>query len=120
MHSRFIKLVTIGSLISSLTLAPSISFANGDGSCKGEYNIECRKKRQRKRIRHGIKNEEITRGEAKLLGKDQREVNQAIREGFADDGKLDREERFDVHQELNQRRRHIKRAKHNKRKPDNK
>ena len=79
-----------------------------------EYRFEQRIDRQKDRIRHGVKNGELTRKEAKKLRRQNRHIAKLERR-FTRDGHLDRYERRTLRQELNQANRKIRKLKHNDR-----
>lgn len=75
--------------------------------------VKNRQKVQQKRIKHGVKNGELTVKETAKLEKEQKEIQKQKKEARAD-GTVTTEERKDLHKEQNQARKHIIKAKHNK------
>ncbi len=73
--------------------------------------VDRRQHRQKERIKQGVRSGEITKEEAKAL----RQEGMAIREkekAFKSDGVVTREERRELHQDLNERSKHIVQEKH--------
>lgn len=79
-----------------------------------ENRFEQRIDRQHDRIRHGIRNGELTRKEAKKLRRENRHIAKLERK-FTRDGRLDRNERRTLRRELDQASRKIRKLKHNDR-----
>jgi hypothetical protein len=104
------KMMTIVMSVGILMSLTAASFAHGNkvpGARK-------RQNEQQQRIRQGVRSGELTKGEVRSIGKEQRGIHQEIRESKSD-GIVTRAERRDIHQEQNQASRHIYRAKHNRR-----
>lgn len=74
--------------------------------------VNARQQNQHQRVRQGVRSGELTRHETGALARDQRDIRQLER-AYKSDGKLTRAERVDLHQEQNQARRDIYKAKHN-------
>lgn len=74
--------------------------------------VNRRQGNQTARIAGGVKAGELTHGEAEDLRDGRREIRQAEHE-YKSDGTLTREERTDLHQDLNQQSKDIYEAKHN-------
>jgi hypothetical protein len=87
---------------------PAYAGHRDDGSSGFDQRIE----RQGDRIRHGIRNGDLTRHEAKVLRKQQRHIAKLERR-FERDGKLDRYERSTLEHKLDGASRRIARLKHN-------
>jgi polyhydroxyalkanoate synthesis regulator phasin len=66
---------------------------------------------QEQRIQQGVRSGELTREETKALAQEQRAIRQEER-AYKSDGKLNKEERKDLHQDLNQASRNIYQEKH--------
>jgi hypothetical protein len=79
--------------------------------------INAREHRQAQRIRAGVKNGEITKGELDKLRADEAGVRAEERVYRKSGGGLNNAERKDLEKDLNQTSREIYRAKHNDRKP---
>ncbi len=67
---------------------------------------------QTRRIANGVKSGELTHDEAQQLRDGRRDIRQT-EQAYKADGTLSRDERIDLHQDLNQQRRDIYEAKHN-------
>jgi hypothetical protein len=70
-----------------------------------------RQHNQRARIQQGVKSGELTKSEAKNLMQEQRSIRQEER-AYKSDGVLNRAERQDLHQDLNEASRNIHKEKH--------
>jgi len=77
-------------------------------------HINQRQHEQQKRIRHGVRSGELTRGEARRLERDERGIRQEERAARAD-GVVTRGERREINRDLNKTSRRVYRAKHNNR-----
>ncbi|HVF90113.1 MAG TPA: hypothetical protein VNH22_08590 [Blastocatellia bacterium] len=77
----------------------------------GATQVNRREHRQRARIRHGVRNEELTRREARRLAGEQARINRYEARARSD-GKLTRHERRRLNRKLNRADRHIRRQKH--------
>lgn len=77
--------------------------------------INAREYRQRHRIENGIGSGQLTRGEARVLGKEQGRIR-AEEARFKNDGNFTMRERAKVQHDLNHSSNHVWRAKHNNRK----
>ena len=73
--------------------------------------VNHRQHHQHHRIARGVHSGELTRHEAHGLAREQRQIRVEER-AYKADGRLDRSERRDLHQDLNQASRHIYREKH--------
>jgi Skp family chaperone for outer membrane proteins len=80
----------------------------------GYTNFDQRIERQHKRIKKGVRNDQLTKKEAKKLRKQHRFIKRLSRH-FQQDGYLDRYERRTLERELDLASKHIKRLKHNDR-----
>lgn len=69
---------------------------------------------QTKRIKQGVRSGELTKGEAAVLGKQQRSINRSKRRAKAD-GQVTRRERATIQTRQNRASRNIKRKKNNER-----
>jgi hypothetical protein len=107
MKKAMTMLIALGILF-GLTVT---SFAHGNNKVPVARK---RQVEQQRRIGQGIRSGELTKREVRGLEKEQRDINQEIRESKSD-GVVTGAERRDIQQEQNQARRHIYRAKHNRR-----
>lgn len=105
------KAMTILMTVGILFGLTATSFAQGKTKVPGARK---RQHDQQHRIRQGVRSGELTRGEVRSIGGEQRDVNQEIRESKAD-GIVTHAERRDIRQEQNQASRQIYRKKHNRR-----
>lgn len=90
-----------------LTLAFAAPLLAGDNT----PGVDRRQHRQKERIKQGVRSGELTRDEAKGI----REEGKAIREkerAFKSDGVVTKEERKELHQDLNERSKNIAQEKH--------
>ena len=77
-------------------------------------HINRRQHEQQARIRQGVRSGELTRGEARRLERNERQIRQEERAARAD-GVVTREERREINKDLNKTNRRVYRAKHNNR-----
>ncbi len=96
----------------SLFVAVPAFASHGDDRPMKKHNIEQRLERQQQRIHQGVKDHQLTRKEAKLLRRQQRELRQ-LAHRFYKDGYLSKKERRVLDQELRHSSRLIKRLRHN-------
>ena len=80
------------------------------GSVRGP-GVNARQADQRERIQQGIRSGELTRGEARQLGAEQRDIRQEERQ-YKSDGVLTKVERKDLQQDLNAASKDIYNQKH--------
>lgn len=83
----------------------------GARSATRDPGVNHRQHHQRQRIHQGVRSGELTRDEVRGLRGDQRDIHQQER-AYKADGTLSREERRDLHRELNQASRGIYQEKH--------
>ena len=95
---------SIASTMSAVLLTGGLLLAQG---------VNDRQRHQQKRIRHGIKNEELTRVEARRLEKEQARI-QRLETRAKSDGEFTARERAKLNREQNQASRHIYRQKHDR------
>ncbi len=69
---------------------------------------------QQKRIRQGVRSDELTRGEFRRLEREQNQIRR-MKVRARSDGEVSNRERARIHREQNQASRHIFRAKNNRR-----
>jgi len=99
------KLLAVAALSGLMLAAPAV-MADRDGS-----RFEHRADRQQARIEHGVRNGSLTRKEAKILRRDQRELARMERR-FAKDGRLDKHERKVLKREYRDASQRIRHFKH--------
>ena len=75
--------------------------------------VNDRQRHQQKRIRHGVKNEELTRMEARKLAKEQVHI-QRLETRAKSDGEFTARDRAKLNREQNQASSHIYRQKHDR------
>jgi hypothetical protein len=107
------KLFWLVPMLAALAL-PAYAGNRDHGTARFEQRIE----RQGDRIRHGIRNGDLTRHEAKVLRKQQRHITK-LQQRFERDGQLDRHERRMLERKLDGASKRIARLKHNDRHRDN-
>lgn len=73
--------------------------------------VNARQQHQRDRIQQGVKSGQLTRGEAKELRTERRDIRRT-EQAYKSDGVLTKSERKDLRQELNQQSREIYEEKH--------
>jgi septal ring factor EnvC (AmiA/AmiB activator) len=73
--------------------------------------IDRREHRQKHRIKEGVRSGELTKGEAKKLRAEQKDIR-AKERAMKSDGVLTKEERKDLHQDLNESSKNIAEEKH--------
>ncbi len=83
---------------------------------KKPYGINAREYRQKMRIKDGVEDGQLTKGEVNRLRADEAAVR-AEERVYRSDGSLNRWERRDLNRDLNQTSREIYRLKHNSRRP---
>ncbi len=101
---------SLGLIIVSICFIFGLTIA---GSAQTETpGINKRQKNQQKRIRQGVKNGSITRGEFIKLQKGQKKTQKAKKRAKSD-GEVTKKERLKIHRIENKNSRRIYRAKHN-------
>jgi len=73
--------------------------------------VNKRQHRQKDRIKQGVRSGELTKEEAKSLRGEQKAIRQKER-AYKSDGTLTKDERKELHQELNESSKHIAEEKH--------
>lgn len=73
--------------------------------------VNARQERQKNRIKQGIRSGELTKREAKRLRDEHSEIKQ-LEAAYKSDGKLTQDERKDLHHELNENSKKIRKQKH--------
>jgi hypothetical protein len=87
-----------------------ISTSNGNVFAPG---LKVRGKFQNARYKQGVNSGELGKGERLVLRGARKADRAALAEAKGDDGKVDRQERIDLHRDLNQTSRLLARFKHN-------
>ena len=77
--------------------------------------VNRRQHRQKDRIKQGVRSGELTKEEAKSLRGEQKAIRQKEK-AFKSDGQLTKDERKDLHQDLNQASKRIHEEKHDEEK----
>lgn len=103
------KLITVVSIISLCLLATGQAETVRRGT--RSPGINARQHIQRDRIGQGIRSGQLTRDEVKDLAEEQRDIRQEEQE-YKSDGVLTKDERIDLHQDLNQASKNIYEQKH--------
>lgn len=98
-------LLSIMAVVISATLATSAMAGTRDP------RVNHRQHNQHERIAQGVKSGELTRGEAKDLRGDQKEIRQEEQQ-FKSDGKMTKDERQELHQDQNAASKEIYQEKH--------
>jgi Spy/CpxP family protein refolding chaperone len=106
----------LAAVLSFTMCAPAAALAAGPGHHPA--GINARQQRQTTRIKNGVKNDELTRGETARLRADEAAIRQEARVYRQSGGGLSPAERRDLERDLNRVSRQIYRAKHNGRTPD--
>lgn len=78
---------------------------------KDTPGVDRREHRQKQRIREGVRSGELTKEEARGLRQEQREIR-AKERAMKSDGVVTKEERKELHQDLNEASKHIAEEKH--------
>lgn len=105
------KLIRI-SAIAALMIATAPAFADqGERHHPRDPGVNARQHHQQERIEQGVRSGELTRGEARNLRQEERGIRKEERQDKAD-GKLTRDERKDLHEDLNKASRDIHDEKH--------
>lgn len=91
--------------------ASAYAQATGDPLGARDPGVNVRQHRQHERIHQGVRSGELTRHEARGLRREQRAIRKEARE-YKSDGKLTRDERRDLHRDLDRASRDIYREKH--------
>lgn len=100
--------------LAAIISIPVMAHNDHDGYSKFDQRIE----RQHKRIKKGVRNDQLTKKEAKKLRKQHRRIKK-LNQKFQKDGHLNRYERKTLRQELDLANKRIYRLKHNRRYRDN-
>jgi len=91
--------------------AEKLDGQSGAPAAVRDPGVNARQANQRDRIQQGIRSGELTRGEARQLGAEQRAIRQEERQ-YKSDGVLTRAERKDLQQDLNAASKDIYSEKH--------
>jgi polyhydroxyalkanoate synthesis regulator phasin len=92
----------------AVVLSPTLVFAR---PAKRTPGVNAREHRQKARIREGVKSGELTKDEAKSLREEQRAIRKEEHE-MKSDGVVTKEERKELHQDLNNANKNIYNEKH--------
>lgn len=112
MSGRFIAASVVGLAL----LVPAAASA-ADGARKHPRSVNARQHRQAARIKDGVKDGEISKGELDRLKGDEAAIRAEERVYRRSGDGLSRAERRDLQKDLNKTSREIRRAKHNDRTP---
>jgi len=104
----------VAMIVIALTVSSGAAFA---APAQRPAGVNAREHRQVQRIREGVKNDELTRGELDKLKADEAAVRAEERVYRQSGGGLNKTEKKDLERDLNQTSREIYRAKHNNRVP---
>jgi K+-transporting ATPase A subunit len=113
MNTRIITVLTL-CLTFALTIAVGAQTETTSQPGTRTPGVKTRQKIQAKRIRHGVRNKELTARETASVMKGAKEIREDKREAKAD-GTVTGAERREIHQDMNQNSRKIYRKKHNNR-----
>jgi hypothetical protein len=113
MNTRIIFGLTL-CLTFALTLAASAQAETTTQPGTNTPGVKTRQKVQAKRIKHGVRNKQLTARETASVMKGAKEIREDKREAKAD-GTVTGAERKEIHQDMNQNSRKIYRKKHNSR-----
>lgn len=102
------KHVMISALLAALVTLYFSTAAQAGGQ---DSSVNARQQHQHQRIERGMHSGELTRGEARRLGHEQRAIRAEERR-YRADGELGRAERADLHHDLNRASRHIYNERH--------
>ena len=111
-----LKRVLVISLL-AVGLCASSAVADQDAAQPRRHGINARQHRQTARIRDGVKDDSLTRGELNRLRADETAIRAEERVYRRSGDGLNRAERRDPERDLNQTSREIRRFKHNDREP---
>lgn len=109
-----IAIAALTSTATVATAAPEAATVMVADSNTHTPNINKREVRQRHRIKDGVKDGELTKGEAAKLVKGEKQI-QADKKQAKSDGTVTKQERLKLQKEENQESRKINRMKHNDR-----
>lgn len=101
------KMFAILTVICLTVIISGASLAQTPGVTNRQIN-------QQKRIRQGVRSDELTRGEFRRLEREQNQIRR-MKVRARSDGEVSNRERARIHREQNQASRHIFRAKNNRR-----
>jgi hypothetical protein len=107
---------TITSVFSAALVVVGLAGIHTTASADGprgtrDPGVNARQHHQVDRTKQGVRSGELTRNEAKGIREDRRDIRQKERE-YKSDGTLTREERKDLHKDMNQASRDIYKEKH--------
>ncbi len=102
------KHVMISALLAALV---TLYFSTAAQADSRDSDVNARQHLQHQRIERGMRSGELTRGEARRLGHEQRAIRAEERR-YRADGHFSRAERADLHHDLNRASRHVYNEKH--------
>lgn len=105
-----VKMSYVVAALMGLMTVTSVTYADAQHPPR-DPGVNARQHHQRDRIQQGVKSGQLTRGEAKELRTERRDIRQT-EQAYKSDGVLTKDERKDLHQELNQQSREIYEEKH--------
>ena len=110
----------VAAVVIGIALVAPVSSYAGDAVTRHQpRGINAREHHQIGRIKDGVKDRELTRGELNRLRADEAAIRAEERVYRRSGDGLNRWERLDLQRDLNQTSRQIYRAKHNRREPGN-
>ena len=98
-----------------VVLVTLIAFTAPAWAGTNDPGVNKRQHRQKNRIKQGVKSGELTKEEAQSLRGEQKAIHMKEK-AFKSDGTLTKDERKDLHQDLNQSSQRIHEEKHNEEK----
>ncbi len=114
---RLVRQIVVTTAVVALPVLSLPTAASGSAgqrpqaAANRDLGVNRHQHRQAHRIRQGVRSGELTPEETRVLAQEQRAIRQGER-AYKFDGKLTREERKDLHQDLNQASTNIYREKH--------
>ena len=114
MIGRYIAAAVVGLAL----VIPAAASAQETARKHHPRSVNARQQRQGARIRQGVSNGEITKGELNKLRADEAAVRAEERVYRRSGSGLNKRERADLQRDLNRTSREIRRAKHNNRAPE--
>jgi len=108
----------VAATLVAMALAAPAGAAAADRAAHPRAGINARQHRQAERIRNGVENKELTRGELDKLKADEAGIRAEERVYRRSGGGLNARERRDLQHDLDKTSREIYRAKHNNRTPE--
>lgn len=100
----------MGAMVTVTAAPQAVVFAESSRRVRTP-GVHHRVQNQRQRTREGLKSGELTKGEAKEIRSDMKDINEK-RKDYRSDGTVTKEERLDLHRDLNESSRNIYQEKH--------